>query len=88
MAVTSDVLDSLLPLLHSDSPELHLNAAILEVADPAQLAELAADLRIRPYLLARVSDTAALVDPGNAAAVEAALLEAGHTPKILKGEWK
>jgi hypothetical protein len=75
-------------LLQSDSPELHLNAAVVEVADPAQLAELASDPGIRRYLLARISDTAALVDPAHAKAVESALLDAGHTPKVLKGEWK
>lgn len=88
MTVTSEILDSLLPLLQPEGPELHLNAAVLEVADPAQLAELAADPRIRRYLLARLSDTVALVDPGHAQAVEIALLDAGHTPKVLTGEWE
>ncbi|MGH9395302.1 MAG: hypothetical protein ACRD18_00410 [Terriglobia bacterium] len=86
MATTNNVLDSLLPLLQPDGPELHLNAAIVEVAEPAQLAELAADPRIRRYLLARLSDTTALVDPGHARDVERALLEAGHTPKALRGD--
>ena len=56
------------------------------VAEPALLAELAADPRIRRYLLARLSDTVALVDPGHAGDVERALLEAGHTPKVLTGD--
>jgi hypothetical protein len=86
MTVTSEVLDSLLPLLEPDGPELHLNAAVLEVAEPAQLAELAADPRIRRYLLARLSDTVALVDPGHARDMEKALLDAGHTPKVLTGD--
>ena len=86
MTVKNEILDSLLPLLQPDGPELHLNAAVMEVADPAQLAELAADPRIRRYLLARLSDTSALVDPGNAKAVETALLDAGHTPKVLTGD--
>jgi len=75
-----------LPLLQPDGPELHLNAAVLEVAEPAQLAELAADPRIRRYLLARLSDTVALVDPGHAGDMENALLDAGHTPKVLTGD--
>jgi hypothetical protein len=83
-----NILDTLLPLLQPDRLELHLNAAVLEVTDRAQLAELAADPRIRRYLLARLSDTAAIIDPGHAQAVESALLDAGHTPKVLKGEWK
>lgn len=86
MTVTNEILDSLLPLLEPDGPELHLNAAILEVAEPALLAELAADPRIRRYLLARLSDTVVLVDPGHARDIERALLDAGHTPKVLTGD--
>ena len=84
----SNILDKLLPLVQPDCRELHVNAAVLEVTDPAQLAELASDPRIRRYLLARLSDTVALVDPGQAKAVESALLDAGHTPTVHKGEWK
>jgi hypothetical protein len=86
MTVSNEILDSLLPLLQPDGPELHLNAAVLEVAEPAQLAELAADPRIRRYLLARLSDTVALVDPAHARDMEGALLHAGHTPKVLTGD--
>jgi hypothetical protein len=86
MTATNNILDSLLPLLQPDGPELHLNAAIVEVAEPALLAELAADPRIRRYLLARLSDTVALVDPGHARDMEKALLDAGHTPKVLTGD--
>ena len=86
MSSSIDILDSLLPLLQPEGPELHLNAAIVEVAEPAQLAELAADPRIRRYLLARLSDTVALVDPGHARDIESALLDAGHTPKVLTGD--
>jgi hypothetical protein len=86
MTATNETLDSLLPLLQPDGSELHLNAAIVEVAEPAQLAELAADPRIRRYLLARLSDTVALVDPGHAREVETALLGAGYTPKVLTGD--
>jgi hypothetical protein len=88
MTALNKILDSLLPLLEPDGPELHLNAAVLEVAEPAQLAELAADPRIGRYLLARLSDTIALVDPGHAREMENALLDSGHTPKVLTGEWK
>jgi hypothetical protein len=83
MASTNEVLDSLLPLVEPNGPELHLGAAILEVAEPALLVELAADPRIRRYLLARLSGTVALVDPGHAQDIEKALLDAGHTPKVL-----
>ena len=88
MSSVSETLDALLPLLRPEGAELHVSAAVVEVADPAQLAELAADPRIRRFLLARLSDTAALVDPGRAGDIEAALLDAGHTPKVVAGEWK
>ena len=85
MSSSTDILDLLLPLLQPEGRELHLNAAIVEVAESAQLAELAANPRIRRFLLARLSDTVALVDPGRAGEIEAALLAAGHTPKVLTG---
>ena len=88
MSSSTDILDSLLPLLQPEGRELHLNAAIVEVAESAQLAELAANPRIRRFLLARLSDTVALVDPGRAGEIEAALLAAGHTPKVLTGDGK
>jgi len=86
MSSSTDILDSLLPLLQPEGRELHLNASIVEVAEPAQLVELAANPRIRRFLLARLSDTVALVDPGRAGEIEAALLAAGHTPKVLTGD--
>jgi len=51
-------------------------------AGDVELLELAADPKIRRYLLARLSDTVALVDPGQVEPLEAALLTAGHTPKL------
>jgi len=75
-------LNSLLPLIEAEQNELHLHATILEVEEAAQLAELAADRKLRRFLLGRLSDTAALVDPGAGKALEDALLGAGHTPKI------
>lgn len=86
MPSSGSVLDSLLVLLAPAQPELHLHAAVLEVAEPALLAELASDARIRRYLLGRLSDTVALVDPGHAEDLEKALLASGHTPKVLQGD--
>jgi len=80
-----DALEDLLPLLAPEAPELHLNAALLEVADPAQLAELAATPDIGRYLLGRLSDTVALVDPGRGEDLWRALRRAGHTPRRLTG---
>ncbi len=82
MPSATKTLDSLLPRLVPGRSELHVNASLLEVSEPAQLAELAADGKIRRFLLGRLSDTVALVDPGCAKQVEEALLAGGHTPKI------
>jgi len=81
----TEILNTFLPLLHPHRPELHEHAAVLEAADLAQLAELAANPKIRRYLLARLSDTVALVDPGHADALAKVLLAEGHTPKMVKG---
>jgi hypothetical protein len=85
MSNRTDVLDDLLPLLTPHRPELHEHVTLLEAADLAQLVELAANPKIRRYLLARLSDTVALVDPGHADALARALLADGHTPKMVKG---
>ena len=82
MSAATKTLDSLLPRLKPGRCELHVNASLLEVSEPAQLVELAADGKIRRFLLGRLSDTVALVDPGCAKQVEEALLDGGHTPKI------
>jgi len=52
-----------LPVLQVQRPELHENAAILEVSEMTQLVELAST-QDPAYLLARLSDTVALIDPG------------------------
>lgn len=85
MSDRTSILDKLLPLLQSGRPEVHEHATVLEAAEPAQLLELAANPRVRRYLLARLSDTVALVDPGHADALAKVLLAEGHTPKIVKG---
>jgi hypothetical protein len=78
-------LDQLLPMLDSHRSERHDNVAVLEVTDAAHLLELAANGKIRRYLLARLSQTTALVDPGHAEALTRALLAEGHTPKMVRG---
>ena len=80
----SALLDELLPLAEPTEMEVHSNAAVLEVGDPAQLLELAADTALRPYLLCRLAPLVALVDPGRAAELAEALRRRGHTPKIVK----
>lgn len=79
------VLNDLLPLLAPRRAEVHGHAALLEVNELAQLVELAANPRIRRFLLARLSDTTALIDPDYVDALTKALLAEGHTPKVLAG---
>ena len=79
------MLDELLPLLEPRQTALHENVTFLEANDVAQLAELAVNPKIRRYLLARLSDTVALVDPGHSEALAKALLAEGHTPKMVRG---
>ena len=81
-------LDAVLPRIVPETNELHLNAAILETSDAPQLMELASDGKVRRFLLGRLSDTVALVDPGQAEALEQALIAGGHTPKIEEGKVK
>ena len=81
-----ETLDSLLPLLRPEKREIHVNATIVEVAEMSQLIELVADAKVRRFFLARLSDTAALVEPGRDHELEAALIASGHTPKLLAGE--
>lgn len=87
MAQTSptDLLNDLLPLLESRRAEVHGHATLLEVTDLAQLVELAANPKLRRYLLARLSDTIALVDPEYVDELARALLADGHTPKMVEG---
>jgi hypothetical protein len=80
----SELLDELLPLAEPAAPEVHVHAAVLEVGDPAQLLELAADTALRPFLLCRLAPDVALVDPGRADELAEALRRRGYTPKILK----
>ena len=63
----SALLDEMLPLAEPSEAEVHPEAAVLEVGDPAQLLELAADTALRPFLLCRLAPKVALVDPGRAA---------------------
>ncbi len=77
------MLDERLPLLQVRQAERHLNASLVEVSDPLQLVELASNPKVRRYLLGRLSDTVALVDPGHTDALAKALLAEGHTPKMI-----
>ena len=85
MTKSQHPLDPFLPLLTTEGPSTVANVAVLEVQDLAQLLELGRDPRIGRNLLARLSDTTALVDPGAEEKLVKALRTAGHTPRIAKG---
>jgi len=85
MTVAKHPLDRFLPLLEPDQPAVLADAAILEVQDLAQLLELGRDPKIGRHLLARLSDTVALIDPGAEEELIKALRAAGHTPRTAKG---
>jgi hypothetical protein len=80
----AELLDEALPLAEPAAVEAHHHAAVLEVSDPAQLVELAADAALRPFLLCRLSPTVALVDPGQAQHLVELLRKRGHTPKFVQ----
>jgi hypothetical protein len=86
MLKPTNPLDELLPQLSSIRTESHRNVAVLEATDTTTLLELAANPKVRRYLLGRLSDTVALVDPGQEDALAKALLTVGHTPKVVHGE--
>jgi hypothetical protein len=73
-----------LPLIEPGTVEIHYQASVLEVSDPAQLLELAADTGLRPFLLCRLAPNVALVDPGRGEELAEMLRRRGHTPKIVK----
>ena len=77
-------LDALLPLVEGRGASL--GVALLEVRSAAELVEIARDPRLGRHLLGRLSDSVALVDPGQEEALAEALRAAGHTPKMAKGE--
>lgn len=73
-----------MPVAEPTTAEVHYHAAVLEVTDPAQLLELAADPLLQPFLLCRLAPGIALVDPGGVEGLAEALKRRGHTPKIVK----
>ena len=91
MTASVHPLDPFLPLLAPEGPASVTNVtnvtnvSVLEAQDLAQLLELGRDPKIGKYLLARLSDTVALVDPGAEEELVRALRGAGHTPRIARG---
>ena len=85
MTTTTHPLDLFLPYLAVEASAVLQNVALLEVETPTQLLELCRDPRVGRYLLARLSDTVALIDPGAEEAIIQALRGAGHTPRTATG---
>ncbi|GGJ88681.1 hypothetical protein [Deinococcus aquiradiocola] len=61
----------------------HRPLALLEVQDAADLDALMQDPRLTPHIAARLDPLFALVLPASVERLQAALLKAGHTPKLL-----
>ena len=62
---------------------LHENISLIKVEDRVSLDAILADAAVQRYLLTRLSDTVAIVAPGQYDALLARLLRLGHTPKVL-----
>jgi hypothetical protein len=65
-------------------PILHENVPLLEVADKLTMDMLLSDGPARLLILARLSDTVAVVAPGQTVALVLRLRKLGHTPKTLE----
>jgi hypothetical protein len=62
---------------------LHENVALIQVDDRVSLDMILADAAAQKCLLTRLSDTVAVVAPGQFDALLARLIRLGHTPKVL-----
>jgi hypothetical protein len=63
---------------------LHKNISLLEVDDPYLLDSIFADRKAVEFLLARLSDRIALVDPDKVDALYARLRKMGYLPRQVK----
>ena len=63
---------------------IHDNVSLIETADKLLLDAFFADPTTRPFLLARLSDTAAIVQPDKFDALLTRIKKQGHTPKVLE----
>jgi hypothetical protein len=69
----------------TDEVVLHQGLTLIEVADPADLSSLMVDSRIKPYIVAKLSETQLVVLPQHTKMLIEALRKAGHTPKVSQG---
>jgi hypothetical protein len=63
---------------------IHDNVSLIETSEKLLLDGLFADPATRPFLLARLSDTVALVQPNQFDVLLARVKKQGHTPKVLE----
>ncbi|MEM7736313.1 MAG: hypothetical protein AAF267_11030 [Deinococcota bacterium] len=71
------------PLPRAGEVIAHEGVSLLELADPADLSAIMVHKKIAPHVLARLSETEALVLPDSRDALLKALKQAGYTPKVL-----
>ena len=71
-------------MMKSDSPILHENLPLVEVAEPWLLDTLLADAPAAQCILTRLSDRVAIVAPGQYETLLARLRKLGHTPRMLQ----
>ena len=67
-----------------DTPILHENIPLLEVANPQELEMLLADAQTARFIVRRLSARVAVIAPGQDAALLARLRKLGHTPKVVE----
>lgn len=66
-----------------EQPTLHQNIPLIEVSEKLILDALIADPVTGQYILNRLSDTVAVVSPGQSDKLFARLRKQGHTPKVI-----
>jgi hypothetical protein len=66
-------------------PTVHMNIALIEVADKVTLDIILADAQSRRLILTRLSERVAAVVPGQTDALIAYLRKQGHLPKVTGG---
>ncbi len=66
-------------------PIIHQNLPVIEVAHGFLLDMIIADKKTKPYIMKRLSDSMAIVDPKHFDKLVERLQKMGHLPKVLEG---
>lgn len=69
--------------MSTHAPILHTNLPLIETADKILLDMLLNDPSTRPFIVARLADTVAAVQPDKFDVLLNRLKKLGHTPKVL-----